>query len=144
MDNTNNEQTPQNIPDPVSAKWDAKTYLGCFFLLIFFAIIFRACFCSGKSDKGVSDRATVVNSEWDSSVWQVEDYIKKRLTDPDSYESVNWSPVSDLGKNTTAPHRYIVRHMYRAKNSFGVKITENKLFYLDNSGYVVSNMDFGR
>ena len=82
-------------------------------------------------------RKIVANSTWDASVSQVEAYLKRYLKDPDSYQSIEWSPVSELpdGKG------FIVRHMYRAKNSFGGYTIDNKIFLLDAQGNVLLAAD---
>ena len=125
----------------INTKWDAKTYIGCLVFIFIFAIIFRQCFCSHKSN--VNDSSKVINNEWDSSVWQVEKYLKVTLKDPDSYKGIDWSAVKDLGEYSTAPHRYIVRHKFKAKNSYGIEVIENKMFYLDTNGQVINIMNFG-
>lgn len=65
------------------------------------------------------------NSEWDGSVYPVKLYLKKNLKDPDSYEAIEWSKVQKTNEG------YMVRHKYRAKNSFGGYVIENKVFYLN-------------
>jgi len=69
--------------------------------------------------------ATVQNSSWDGSVYQVKMYLKDNLKDPKSVEYIEWSDVIKEGKY------YIVRCKYRARNSFGGYTIENKLFYID-------------
>jgi hypothetical protein len=81
----------------------------------------------------------VSNSELDGSVSQVEEYLKSSLKDPDSYESIEWSPVSIVETET---HKFIVRHKYRAKNGFGGYVISNQSFYLDKDGNVVKVMDW--
>lgn len=76
----------------------------------------------------------VRNSEWDASVSQVKNYLLSNLKDPDSYQPVEWSEVQ---KVNMPQWKYIVRHKYRAKNSFGGYIAENQMFYLDKEGVVV-------
>jgi len=78
------------------------------------------------------DNSPVRNSGYDASVRQVESYLKNNLKDPKSYESMEWSAVERTGNGG-----YKVRHKYRAKNSFGGYVTENKVFYLDANGNVV-------
>ncbi len=75
----------------------------------------------------------VHNSAWDGSVYQVEDYLKKALKDPDSYEGIEWSNVIKNSDGT-----YSVRHKYRARNSFGGMVVENWVFVLDEYGNVIS------
>lgn len=78
---------------------------------------------------------TVSNSEWDGSVYEVKRHLKKNLKDPGSFEAIEWSPVI---KVEGLPHKYIVRCMYRAKNSFGGYVIENQAFYMDAQGNVLS------
>jgi len=83
-----------------------------------------------------STRDAVQSSGWDSSVSQVKSWLKKELKEPGSLEFIDWSPVekTDYG--------YMVRTRYRAKNSFGGYVVENKLFRLSKSGVVISCSDF--
>lgn len=73
----------------------------------------------------------IQNSPWDGSVYQVENYLKKNLKDPDSYQSIEWSSVAEKDGN------YQVRHKYRAKNSFGGYVVENCIFTLNKEGNVI-------
>ncbi len=88
-------------------------------------------------------REIVYNSRWDSSVSQVEKYLKQNLEDPKSYESIEWSPVVKLDADDLQ-HKFIVRHKYRAKNSFGGYVISNQMFYLDKHGYVLKSMEYGK
>ena len=81
----------------------------------------------------------VSNSAWDGGVYQVKRYLKNNLKDPDSFEAIEWSPVTKVDLST---HKYIVRCKYRAKNSFGGFAIENQLFYLDGQGNIVSVMKY--
>jgi len=86
----------------------------------------------------IAKNSVVRNSEWDGSVRQVERYLKNNLKDPDSYESIEWSPVTEAGEG------HIVRVKYRAKNSFGGYVVENKVFLLDSKSKVLSNSDYDK
>ena len=88
-------------------------------------------------------REIVYNSRWDSSVSQVEKYLKQNLKDPKSYESIEWSPVVKLDADDLQ-HKFIVRHKYRAKNSFGGYVISNQMFYLDKHGYVLRSTEYGQ
>jgi len=86
-----------------------------------------------KIMKDYEERKNIVkveNSEWDNSVRQVKDYLKKNLKDPKSYESIEWSEVRK------EKDYFIVRHKYRAKNSFGGYVIENQIFYINKYGNV--------
>ena len=78
----------------------------------------------------------VKNSGLDASVYQVEQFLDDNLRDPDSYESIDWSPV------TETENGYYVRHKYRARNGFGEMKIENKIFYLDENGNVIRYTDY--
>lgn len=73
----------------------------------------------------------VENSTYDGSVSKVEAYLKSNLKDVSSYESVEWSNV------TPTDNGYMVRHKYRAKNSFGTYELVNQVFYLNGNGDVI-------
>jgi len=76
-------------------------------------------------------KVRVRNSPYDNSVYQVEQYLKSVLKDPDSYQPISWGNVQEFSDG------YTVRHTYRAKNSFGGYVVESKTFMLDNSGSVI-------
>ena len=78
----------------------------------------------------------VSNSAWDSGVYQVEDYLKRTLKDPDSYQSIEWYKVK---KTSTG---FKVLHKYRAKNSFGGYVIKTKEFVLDSKGNVISSRNY--
>ena len=61
------------------------------------------------------DENPVTNSGLDASVYQVEQFLDDNLRDPDSYESIDWSPVTE---------------------------TENKIFHLDKNGNVTGYTDY--
>lgn len=74
---------------------------------------------------------TVANSSYDGSVRQVESHLKRTLKDPESFQAIQWFPVQkDLDG-------YTVRVRYRAKNSFGGYVVEDKVFLLDRRGNVI-------
>ena len=74
----------------------------------------------------------VKNSSLDGSVSQVVKYLKNNLKDPDSYESIEWGNVTETDNG------YIVRHKYRAKNSFGGYVIEHQIFHIDWQGNITS------
>lgn len=118
-----------------------KNY-GCIAIIVIAVIIGIYGAMSGDSGSNGSDNTEIVsNSALDASVYQVERYLKREyLKDPDSYEGIEWSKVQK--DNSNSLYRYYVRHKYRAKNSFGGYAVEEKIFYLDQSGNVVSVKDF--
>jgi hypothetical protein len=78
----------------------------------------------------------VKNSPWDNSVHQVERYIKNNLSDPNSFEVIQWSKVRDM-THSQYGYRYKVMVKYRAKNSFGGYEIQSNIFFLDKKGNVV-------
>jgi len=119
-----------------------STGIGCAVLVALFLVC--AIVSSNSSDKAgnyqsskSSSYEVVKNSEWDGSVRQVESWLKANLKDPKSLEFIEWSPVTKK-----ADGGYFVRVKYRAKNSFGGYVVENKLFFLDSAGNIVRSTDF--
>ncbi len=101
------------------------------FVIVFSVIATCVDGCDDSSTKSV-----VQNSPWDASVYQVENYLKRGyLKDPRSYESIDWGNVIKNGNG------YIVRHKYRAKNSFGGYVINNQIFYLNSNGEVYKVQD---
>ncbi len=78
----------------------------------------------------------VMNSPWDGSVSQVENYIKSHINDPDSYQSITWYNVIKKGNGN-----FIVNHKYRAKNVFGGYIVKIQKFILNHNGVVLEVQD---
>ena len=85
-------------------------------------------------------REAVYNSS-DGSVYEVKEFLKKNLRDPDSYQSITWyNVIKKNGPDTAsngATYLYIVKHKYRAKNAFGGYMIADDYFYLDAQGNVV-------
>ena len=116
---------------------------GLFIIIALLVVCYFVFF--DKDDKKSSSKEKIVNSEWDGSVSQVERYLKNNLNDPDSYQSISWSAVVKL--NDTKETGFVshqVRHKYRAKNSFGGYVVEEKMFKLDYQGNVVDVVDYAR
>jgi len=106
-------------------------------LVALFAIVILERFMSynARHPEENQPKEIVHNLSWDSSVPQVESWLKQNLKDPDSFEAIEWSKVI---KNANG---YFVRCKYRAKNSFGGYAVENKLFMLNSSGEVTTVTD---
>ena len=112
-------------------------FKGCAMLL--FGLLILGFACGVCNDDKIVKRENVSNSELDASVWQVESYLKSNyLKDPDSYEAIEWSAVVIDSTKKEGNYKYFVRHKYRARNSFGGYVIENKVFYLDSSGTVIN------
>lgn len=65
----------------------------------------------------------------------VRTHLRETLKDPTSYQDIEWSPswVNSNGQ-------YYIRHKYRAKNSFGGYVVEEKIFYLDKNQSLLSTV----
>ena len=105
-------------------------YIGliAIFSVIMFVIIF--------SIENTSTDAKVKNSPWDNSVHQVERYIKNNLSDPNSFEVIQWSKVRDMSHSQNG-YRYKVMVKYRTRNGFGGYEIQSNIFFLDKKGNVV-------
>lgn len=103
--------------------------------LIFF-IGFMSWIFTNRAPKAtlpVTPAEIVSNSPWDGSVHQVVSWLQANLKDPKSLDVIEWSRIikPDSGG-------FMVRCKYRAKNSFGGYIVEEKLFFLDATGKVTA------
>jgi hypothetical protein len=98
------------------------------------------CYALPKQSNTVSSSSSpktiVQNSPWDGSVFQVKSWLEDNLKDPKSLEYIEWSAVQK-----TDDGGFIVRVKYRAKNSFGGYVIENKVFSLDSAGTVTNSID---
>lgn len=84
--------------------------------------------CAAKF-KGHPD---VRGSIWDGSFYEVEQYLKRQMRDPDSFEAIKWtSPIKGCGT-------YTVGVRYRAKNGFGGYVVEEAVATLAADGQVLS------
>lgn len=108
-------------------------------VIIFLGIVISLYGHKDKNGDGdiSSPQEVVYNSKWDGSVSQVKTYLRDNLKDPDSFQAIEWSPVSKTEKGD-----FIVRCKYRAKNSFGGYVVSNQLFCLSSNGDVISCSDF--
>lgn len=77
----------------------------------------------------------VLTIGWKGNVIEVEQYIKRHLNDPGSYQSANWGLVS------RGCGGYRVRHAYRARNAFGGMVLVEQEFDLDHNGIVEAVRD---
>lgn len=115
---------------------------GCLSILI--GVLFVGIYFANNDEEGTTKanaKEVVVNSEFDGSVTQVENYLKNEyLKDPDSYQSIDWSTVQKVDNNSNC--KFIVRHKYRAKNGFGGYNVEEQVFFLDSTGKVVDMQEF--
>jgi type II secretory pathway pseudopilin PulG len=80
--------------------------------------------------------AKPIPSEWDGITPEVNSYLQRNLKDYDSMKIVECSPVVTWGTDAWAQ-----RVKYRARNSFGAYVLDNKVFVIKN-GYVIDYMDY--
>lgn len=66
-------------------------------------------------------------------------YLKRYyLKDPNSYQGISWEAFGIYNQENNT---YFALHKYRAKNSFGGYVVEEKLFVLDSNGNVIKVVD---
>ena len=106
-----------------------------YFLLPIIGIFILIIVISPSDSEEAKPIPVVRNNALDASVFQVENYLKKNLNDPNSYEGIEWSPVI-IDSADGHLKNYTVRHKYRAKNGFGGFVVENRIFYLDSAGTI--------
>ncbi len=121
-------------PQPRSSGVGKALGLGCLGIIGLFVLLAIIGAISGGGGGGA--RSPVVQSAWDGSVSQVKQWLMDNAKDPDSLQFIEWSPVETL------PSGFAVRVKYRAKNSFGGYVVENKLFIMDSSGVVLGSKDY--
>jgi len=82
-------------------------------------------------------KEAVLNSSYDGSVHQVEEWLGKNFNDAKSIERIEWSKVVK-----TEQGNYVVRYKFRAKNETGGMEIYNKAFILGSTGIVLSMTDY--
>lgn len=137
--NTCDKEISSDQMEQISTKADkefvARTVGWAVLILIVFTIfVIRVCRYDDSSRD--SSKETVENSSWDGSVAQVKEWMQANLKDPDSVQYIEWSTVQKSYDG------YRVRVKYRAKNSFGGYMVEQKIFKLDLLGNVEYQIDY--
>lgn len=110
----------------VVSKGQKSTYI---FALIFVAVIVASMV--ERTKNGAAEQHPTVQNAYDGSVYQVRQFLKQQLKDPDSYQSIDWSKVVRQSDGS-----YLVWHKYRAKNSFGGYVVQANQFIIDGNGNV--------
>ena len=92
---------------------------------------------SPRMEKGSDDRQLVVvepprNDPEDHSVRQVKDYLRRTLRNPSSLQFLDWSDVIQ----GDGEYRVVCTYQAQAGN-FGV-VTEKKVFFMDENGFVTA------
>jgi hypothetical protein len=86
-----------------------------------------------QNSNSSSENSTALYTESDGSVWQVRSWLNNNAKDPESIEYITWYPLQK-----TNDGGFSVRVKYRAKNSFGGYVIEEKNFFLNSSGTVIA------
>lgn len=60
----------------------------------------------------------------------VRGYLENHLHDVDSYESISFGTI-DTTNIQKLPYK--IKHLFRANNSIGVPVAEERVFYLDST-----------
>jgi RNA polymerase subunit RPABC4/transcription elongation factor Spt4 len=132
--------TPERVLEIKKTERESRKRLGLIILstiAIFLVLCVIGSFISSDSSNNRTISKNIVyNSELDGSVEQVKSWLQENLKDPDSLQFIEWSPVQKIYDG-----RFMVRVKYRAKNSFGGYVIENKIFSLDSSGNLVNVSD---
>jgi len=131
-----------NFYVPTHKKKNGHPVLVIFFLILMFSGMLYWGYKSterkmSKPPQPITKQTVEIvrNSPLNGSVRQVKDWMEKNLKDPDSVEYIEWSPVQKMAD------RFVVRCKYRAKNSFGGFVIENKLFKMDLNGNIFDVQD---
>lgn len=81
----------------------------------------------------IAESRKIVYAGYNGKVWQVEEYLKANLKDPDSLEFIKWTGPVLMDDNV-----WTVLVRYRAKNSFGGYVIESQMFQLNLNGVVIN------
>ena len=110
--------------------------------LIMYAVIAAVIIFAGyfllqpDSSQYIGDKQELTYSE---AKVGVKFFLKHNyLKDPDSYEAIEWIAFGTYNKENDT---YFALHKYRAKNSFGGYVVEEKVFVLDKDGNVLKMVD---
>lgn len=121
--NMNYSLEPENNKMPI--KKVIESLLGLSIIIGLFCLL-----CSNPDD---SNNTPETNTYSSLVIGGVKSYLKQEyLKDPKSYQEIEWSQIG-----TNSAGQLYVRHKYRAKNSFGGYVIEERIFYLDKQGYVL-------
>ena len=82
-----------------------------------------------------TERKRGIYNAKDGSVYQVEDYLKKELANPESFQAIHWSAVEKTG-DLIGSGMYRVSVIYKASDNGGKPFMASKMFELDEEGNV--------
>ena len=78
----------------------------------------------------------VFNAQYDGSVWQIDDWLKKHAKEPASLKVLHWGKVESLDDG------FLVHVKFEAKNAAGTEVVSDKVFKLDGSGDILGMVDY--
>src|SRR5437868_3323640 len=128
----NESNSIKSKPPKMSKEEEKSARNGC--LIIIAIIIVIAYFVSNNTNDNNQKDLIPVLTDTDL-IFSIEYYLKSNyLKDPDSYQYIESSKTVFEGD---VPNKYVIHFKYRAKNSFGGYVIEEKIFTLDQKGDVV-------
>ena len=108
-------------------------------VVIIFNISSREYSTSSKGNNRIENYGSNKGPSQTKAMAGVRVYLKRHyLKDPDSYEGISWEAFGIYNKDNNT---YFALHKYRAKNSYGGYVVEEKLFVLDSDGNVIKVVD---
>lgn len=108
-------------------------------VVIIFNISNREYSTSSKGNNRIENYGSNKGPSQTKAMAGVRVYLKRHyLKDPDSYEGISWEAFGIYNKDNNT---YFALHKYRAKNSYGGYVVEEKLFVLDSDGNVIKVVD---
>jgi len=111
-----------------------RSFLIAFLLLgIAAAIHFLTASTNAERKRGIYNAK-------DGSVYQVEEFLKKELANPESFQAIHWSTVEKSG-DLIGSVIYKVSVIYKALDNQGKPFMASKMLELDEAGNVWMVMD---
>lgn len=127
----------QNKKNKERRQWIAV--LICLIIVIIFNISSREYSTSSKSNNKIENYENNKVLSQTKAMAGVKVYLKRHyLKEPDSYKGISWGAFGIYNKDNDT---YFALHKYRAKNSYGGYVVEEKLFVLDSDGNVIKVVD---
>lgn len=131
-----NKKPPQNYGSKIG--WVLIFFLYSIILMLVLASLLGTNNSSNSTDKQKTSLPyELQNSSWDASVPAVMRWFQANLKDPESFKAIEWSPTKKVNDNS-----YFVRCKYRAKNSFGGYVVENRVFFMNAKGEIILIQDY--
>lgn len=85
---------------------------------------------SPKKELTRTDKIEQQFSAWDGSHYELENYIKAHMHDPDSYEHINTKYID-------TQNYIVIITKFRGKNKFGAKIINEVIAHVDINGKII-------